>query len=154
MAGELATIGMLFAYGVETVAGTKPTSFTKIEGALNLPEIPLEPQQIDVTPLDETTAHRFIPGLANDGNAKGIQFNLNDAFKTAWGSMMTAYGNLTSGLSMWYEFYHPGMTDGFFFTGTPSELGFGGADVDSPNTVTGYVTANEIKGWSTAVTPS
>lgn len=154
MAGELSTIGMLFAYGVETTAGTKPATFTKIEGAIALPEIALEPQQIDVTPLDEKLAHRYIPGLSNDGTAKAIQYNLNDAFKTAWGSMRTAYANLGTGLSMWFEFYHPGMTDGFFFTGEPAELGFGGAGVDAANTVNAYVTPNEIKGWSTAVVPS
>lgn len=151
---ELSTIGMLFAYGVETTAGTKPSSFTKIEGAISLPEFALEPQQIDVTPLDETIAHRYIPGLANDGSAKAIQFNLNDTFKTAWETMITAYGNLTGGKAMWFEFYHPGMTDGFFFTGVPAELGFGGASVDAANTVNAYVTPNEVKGWDTAVTPA
>ena len=151
---ELSTIGMYFSYGVESVAGTKPATFTKIPGALTLPEFALEPQQIDVTPLDETTAHRYIPGLANDGTAKAIQFNMNDTFKTAWAAMMTAYGNLGAGLSMWFEFYHPDMTDGFFFTGVPASLGFGGATVDSANTINAYVTPNTIKGWSTAVTPS
>ena len=151
---ELSTIGMVFAYGVETTAGTCPASFTKIEGSMNLPEFALEPQQIDVTPTNETTAHRFIPGLANDSAAKGIQFNNNDAFQTAWGSMMTAYGNLGAGLSMWFEFYHPSMTKAFFFTGKPSDLGFGGADVDAAHNVTGYITPNIIKGWLTAVAPS
>ena len=151
---ELSTIGMKFAYGVETTAGTKPSSFTKIDGAISLPEFSLEPQQIDVTPLDETTSHRYIPGLANDGTAQAIQFNMNDAFKTAWGAMMTAYGNLGAGLSMWFEIYHPNMTDSFFFTGVPSKLGFGGASVDAANTINAYVTPNIIKGWDTAVVPA
>lgn len=154
MAGELSTIGMKFAYGIETTAGTKPASFTAILGALTLPEFPLEPQQIDVTPLDETVAHRFIPGLANEGSAKAIQFNLNDAFKTAWNTMVTAYEGLGSGLSMWFEFYHPDMTDGFFFTGAPAELGFGGGAVDAANTINAYITPNEIKGWEAKVVPA
>lgn len=151
---ELSTIGMLFSYGVETTAGTKPSTFTKIEGALSLPEFAREPQQIDVTPLDETSDHRYVPGLANDGTAKAIQFNMNDTFETAWGSMMTAYGNLGAGLSMWFQFSHPKMTNGFFFTGEPAALGFGGAAVDSALNINAYITPKKIIGKDTKVVPS
>lgn len=151
---ELSTIGMLLGYGVETVAGTKPTSFTKFEHGNNLPERNLEPQSIDVTPLSELKAHRFVPGLANDSTPIGIQFNMNDTSKTAWDAMVTAFQNRGSGLSMWFEFYHPDLTDGFFFTGEPVSLGFGGADVDAAFNVTGYIVPNEIKDWLTAVVPA
>lgn len=151
---ELSTIGMLFSYGVETTAGTKPATFTKIAGALSLPEFAREPQQIDVTPLDETSDHRYIPGLANDGTAKAIQFNMNDAFETAWDAMVTAYSGLTDGKAMWFQFSHPDMAKGFFFKGKPAPLGFGGATVDSALNINAYITPNKIVGKDTKVVPS
>lgn len=151
---ELSTIGMLLGYGIETTAGTKPASFTKFEHANNLPERNLEPQTIDVTPLSELVSHRYIPGLANDSSPIGIQFNNNNVSKAAWDAMVAAYAGKDDGKAMWFEFYHPDLTDGFFFTGEPVALGFGGADVDSALNVTGYIVPNEIKKWSTAVAPA
>lgn len=151
---ELSTIGMLLGYGLETVAGTKPAAFTKFEYGNSLPERNLEPQTIDVTPLSETVSHRFIPGLANDSSPIAIQFNMNDTSQAAWETMVSAYAGRGAGLSMWFEFYHPDLSDGFFFTGEPVALGFGGADVDSALNVTGYIIPNSIKKWDTAVVPA
>lgn len=151
---ELSTIGMLLGYGLETVAGTKPAAFTKFPYAITLPERNLEPQAIDVTPLSETTSHRFVPGLANDSSPIAIQFNMNDTSQAAWEAMVSAYAGRGAGLSMWFEFYHPDLSDGFFFTGEPVALGFGGADVDSALNVTGYIIPNSMKKWDTAVTPA
>ncbi len=151
---ELSTIGMSLAWGVETTLGTKPATFTKFPYAITMPERNLEPQAIDVTPLSETTSHRFVPGLANDSSPIGIQFNMNDTAQTAWEAMVSAYAGLSGGKAMWFEFYHPDLTDGFFFTGEPVALGFGGADVDSALNVTGYIVPNVIKKWDTAVSPT
>lgn len=152
---DLSTIGMLFGYGVETTADTCPTSFTALKGAISLPEFSLEPQQIDTTPIDETLAHRFVPGLANDGGSKSIEFNNNDEFQTKWASVLSDYETAkASGKAMWFTFYHPDMEKAFFFTGEPTRLGFGGASVDSANTVQAHIVPNIIKGWLVAVKPA
>lgn len=152
---DLSTIGMLFGYAAETTHGTCPTAFTLIEGALSLPEFNLTPQQIDVTPLDETVAHRYIPGLANDSGAKTISFNNNDTFQGKWDTLLSAYETAkSSGKDIWFTFYHPDMAKAFFFTGIPTPIGFGGAAVDAGHTVSANVIPHEIKGWLTAVKPA
>lgn len=54
-----------------------------------------------------------------------------------------------SSKSTWYEISIPGR-DSFYFTGTPADLGFSGASINSVQTIHGYVVPNVISGFATA----
>ena len=155
MAISLSTAGILFGYGVETTAGTKPTSFTQIERAMSLPALNPQPESLDVTPLDAKEWKEYISGLKDTGGAVAIRFSLNDDLKTTWGAFVEAYNTaMASGKTTWAEFYIPGMKDAFFFACEPIPLGFGGAEVNAHLEVEAYITPTGNIGWDTAVVPA
>ena len=152
---DLSTAGIKFAYAVETTAGTKPSAFTAIAGAKSIPEMNPEPATLETTSLDATVWKTYIAGLKDPGGALGITFNDNDTLQTAWAAFKSAYDTAkASNLATWVEFYVPGMTNAFYMTVDVSELGFGGAEVDSVLENTGYIVPNGNIGWATAIVPS
>ncbi len=155
MAIDLSTAGILLGYGAETTAGTKPTAFTKVSSVKSLPDFNPEPSTLETTTLEATEWKTYIDGLKDPGGALGIGVNMTEAFKTEWDGIYSAYKTAAeTGKKMWWEFYVPGLTDGFFFTGNPSPLGFAGAEVDSVLENTAYVTPNGNIGWDTAIKPT
>lgn len=155
MAIDLSTAGILLGYAAETVAGTKPTAFTKVPGAKSLPDFNPEPSTLETTTLEATEWKTYIDGLKDPGGALGITFNMTDAFHKVWDDIMDAYtAAKASGKSIWWVFYVPGLEKSFFFTGNPSPLGFAGAEVDSVLENTAYVTPTGNIGWGTKVAPT
>lgn len=155
MAIELSTAGILFGYAVETEAGTKPSAFTHIAGAKSLPDMNPEPSTLETTPLDATEWRTYIDGLKDTGGALSISFNHTQEFHEAWDALYDEYKTAkSSGKAVWWEFYIPGLSKAFFFTGNPSELGFAGAEVDSVLETSVYVVPTGHIGWSTAIKPA
>lgn len=151
----LSTAGMQLAYGVETTAGTKPTSFTIVQGATSISEISSEKEQIEVTPLSAEEYKEYVGGLADPGGTWEIGFNESNVLHEEWGNIVAAYKTANaSGLRMWFEAYHPKMEEAFFLIGEPNILGFGGAEVSSAFTNTGRVTINKVEGWDEKVVPT
>ena len=133
MANALSTAGMLVKYCVEASSGSRPTfGYTEIPGCKSIPALFNDPNTLQSTPLSATKNHTYIPGLSDSGGSVAITVNDYPAFRTAWNACVTAFGNLSGGKQMWFEFYYPDTNmDSFFFPGEPLPLGFGGADVDS-----------------------
>lgn len=155
MAIELSTAGILLGYAVETVAGTKPTAFTRIPGVKSLPDFNPEPSTLETTPLDAVEWKTYIDGLKDPGGALSISVNMTEEFQEIWDDIMTAYNSAKSaGKKVWWEFYVPGLTKGFFFTGNPAPLGFAGAEVDSVLENSVYVVPTGDIGWASAVKPT
>lgn len=152
---SLSTAGILFGYGVETINGTKPTTFTQIERAMSLPSLNPTPEPLEVTPLDATEWKEYINGLKDTGGALSIKFSLNDALKNEWAKFVSAYETAKeSNLNTWVVFYIPGMADSFFFTCEPAPLGFGGAEVNAHLEIEAFVTPTGNIGWDTAAKPT
>lgn len=156
MAIELSTAGITVKWAVEATANTRPTSgYTKLSGVKSISEFNPEPNQIDVTPLDEETWHRYIPGLKDVGGAQQLTVNDYDDFRTSWDALMTAYTTASStGKGLWIEYNVPGITSkpSFFYRAVPQDLGFNGAEVDSAFENVVYLTPNMIAGWAAAST--
>lgn len=154
MAIELSTAGIVVKWAVETTAGTMPTTgFAAITGVKSIPEFNPEPPTLDVTPLEETEWHRYIPGLRDAGGAVGLTVNDYDDFRTSWSALLSAWTTAkASGKALWIEYNVPGLTgdNSFYYTATPSELGFGGAEVDAVYENVAYLTPNKIHGWDAA----
>lgn len=155
MAIELSTAGILVGYAAEATAGTKPAAFTKIPGAKSLPDLSGEPSALETTPLDATEWKTYIAGLKDAGGTLQITFNLTAELQTKWAALVSAYETAAAEeKATWFEFYIPGLTNAFYFTGVPVPLGFGGAEVDSVLEITAYVAPSGNIGWSTAVAPT
>lgn len=151
MANEFSTAGITLKYAVEATAGTRPTSgFTAIPGIKSMPEFNPEPSSLEVTDLSDTIWKRYIDGLKDPGGALGFLANFTSDFKTAWQAMYTAAETaLATNKATWFEIAIPNM-DSFYFAGRPSELGFGGAEVDAVAEVTAYITPNQVAGFAAA----
>ena len=155
MAVSLSTAGILVGYAEETVADTKPTTFTHIPRAMSLPDFNPAPNNIDVTPLDAEAYKEYVAGLRDLGSSMAITFSLNDQFMTLWDGIVSKYDTLVaSGKTLWMEFWIPKMSKAFFFQFQPTPLGFKGASPDSHLEIDAYVTPTGHVGWSEAVKPT
>ena len=152
---DLSTIGMRLGYAVETTAGTKPDAFTWLKGAKSLPEMNSEPETIESTTFDELQFRTYIDGLQDTGGALAIGFNMTEDLLTTWDKVYSDYSTAKDdNKSTWWVFWHPGLSKSFFFRGNPSQLGWGGAEVNALLETNVYVTPVGDIGWQTAIEPT
>lgn len=153
MAGELSTLGIKVKYCIETTAGTRPTSsFTELVGVVSVPEQNSAPNGLDCTPLSETIAHRYIPGLKDNGTDFSMNVNFTASMKTAWESLVTsATSAWASNKATWWEVNVPNFGS-YFFSGLPQTLGLPALEVDSVFQGDVHITPYETVGWANAST--
>ena len=153
MALEISTAGISVKYVAETTAGTRPTAgYTAIPNIKETPDFNPEPSTLEVTDLSDTVWKRYIAGLKDPGGAIQFTANLTSGFKTAWETLVTAYGTAkAAGKAIWFEIAVPTIGS-FYFAGIPSELGISGMQVDAVAEVSAYITPNQIHGWDTSST--
>lgn len=153
MALELSTAGITLNYCVETTAGTRPTSgYTNIPNIKSIPDFNPAPSTLDVTDLSDTEWKRYIPGLKDVGGSIEFGANLTKAFKTAWETLVSAYGTAAAAspaLATWFEVKVPEFGS-FYFAGMPVNLGLSSAEVDSVFEGNVYIIPNQIHGWDTS----
>lgn len=70
----LSTLGITFGYGVETTAGTKPTSFKELSRINAIGGINVEAEQIDASALKDAIT-RYIQGRADTGGSFPVTVN-------------------------------------------------------------------------------
>ena len=120
MEAGISTLGITFGYGVEATAGTKPTTFTKLNRINNIGGITIEPEQIDASALEDAVT-RYVKGRADTGGTFPITVNLTPETKEEWETLITAYKGLSGGKRMWFETIVPGFEDAFFVVAQPPE---------------------------------
>lgn len=155
MALDFISAGMAVKYCVETTAGTRPTTgYTEIPGVKSIPEFGGEPNTVQTTTLAAKKFHTYVMGLQDPGGSIGLTVNDRSDFRTAWATLMTAYSGLTDGKQIWFEFAYPEDSgiESFYFTGTPAELSFGGAEVDEVLENTAYIVPTGEPVWAAAST--
>lgn len=142
MAINLSTIGVQLGYAVEQTAGTRPTTgYTRIYGAKSTPSLNPSPDTLETTTLDELEYRTYIDGLKDLGGALEFTFNLTEELITAWDTLMTAYETAkATGKATWFVIIIPGLTEAFFFTGNPSNMGLPETTVNSVLEITNYIT--------------
>lgn len=146
---DLSSAGVTFQYCVETTAGTRPTTgYTVLTGITSIPDLNPEPSNLETTTLDELEYRTYIPGLKDVGGAIAIGANNTQAFQTEWSALVeAAETGKTTGLSTWFAVVIPGLTNSFYFAGTPSPLGLSAIEVDSVLSIEAYITPSSIAGW-------
>lgn len=151
---DLSSAGVTFQYCVEKTAGTRPTTgYTVLTGITSIPDLNPEPSNLETTTLDELEYRTYIPGLKDVGGAIAIGANNTEAFQTEWSALVeAAETGKTTGLSTWFAVVIPGLTNSFYFAGTPSPLGLSAIEVDSVLSIEAYITPSSIAGWQTAPT--
>ena len=152
MAIDLSTAGVTVQYAAETTAGTKPTTgYTKIPGIKAIPDLNPEPSGLDTTTLEATEWKTYIQGLKDPGGALQFTANNTEEFQTAWATLVEAYNTaIAGGKETWFAVIVPGLTNSFYFSGKPSDLGLSAIEVDAVLEIQPYITPHKIGGWDTA----
>lgn len=121
MNAGISTVGVTFSYGVETVAGQKPTTFTQLHRINDLPEVNLEPETIDASALEDTT-EKSIPGRSSTGGSFPVVVNFEDETEAEWEELISAFNGLSGGKRMWFQTSSPHLTKSFFMVAQPPKV--------------------------------
>lgn len=145
----ISTAKTKFSYCVESIAGTRPTSgYTHIHNCRSIPDFNTEPAQLDTTTLDNEEWMSNCPGLKDVGGAKPFTFLNNSETRQEWADFVTAYTTgKAAGLETWICIQTPDNA-AFYFSGEPANLGYGGAEVNNVQEVTGYVSVSKVIGYA------
>ena len=149
MSNGLSTAGVKLYYAPETVANTRPTTYTsQLAGLKEIPDMAPAPETLETTTLDALEYKTYINGLKDLGGSLGFTFNFTQAFISAWESMMTTFTGLGTGLGMWFKISIPGITKALYFKGIPTTLGMPGIGVNAVLEITAYITPNDGLIWA------
>lgn len=161
MAGEISSAGIDILYAPEATVNVRPTTGykRKATGAtqniadyvIGISGLGADYDMYDVTPLSETSRHRFVKGLQNNDGSIELDANINPISRADWDAIVAEYAALTGGKSLWFEFILPGDTDGFFVRAEPLPMRF--PDVEAASAVQGAIqlVENLCDGFQTAV---
>lgn len=141
---NLSTAGIHLYYAVEGTAGTRPTQksdYTDLVGVKSTPSLNPSPEALETTSLNETEYKTYIDGLKDLGGALEFTWNLTQELVTLWEALMTAYEEAkTAGKATWFLIDIPGLTEGLYFKGNPSDMGSPETAVNSVLEITNYIT--------------
>lgn len=150
MAIDLTTAGVHLKYAVEATAGTRPTTgYTDIPGVKSTPSLNPAPEALDATTLNEEEYIVYVQGLKDLGGSLEFNFNLTQAFLTAWETLVTASETgKASSKATWFEIMIPGLTNSVFFKGVPADAGLPAMEVNSVLETTAYITPTGEPTWA------
>ena len=139
---NLSTAGIHLKYAVEVTAGTRPTAnYIDLLGVKSTPSLNPAPETLETTDLNQTEYKTYVDGLKDLGVALEFSFNLTQVFIEAWDELMTAYeAAKVAGKSVWFLIDIPGLTEGWYFKGNPSNLGLPETAVNSVLETVAYIT--------------
>ena len=144
MAINLSTAGIHLKYAVEETAGTRPTAATNyidLVGVKSTPSLNPAPDTLETTTLNETEWKTYIDGLKDLGGALEFTFNLTEELVGIWETLMTSYATAkAAGKAVWFLIDIPGLTQGLYFPGNPSDMGIPETEVNSVLEITNYIT--------------
>lgn len=114
----VSTLGITFGYGIETTAGTKPTTFTRLTRINSIGGITIENEQIGSSALEDLVSS-YVRGRSDTGGSFSVTVNFTPDTKTEWEKVITDFAALTGGKKMWFETIIPRFTDSFFVVAQP-----------------------------------
>ena len=110
----LSTLGIKFAYAVETTAGTKPSAFTWLERCNNIAGIALSTETIDASALEDYVTKK-VAGRQDSGDSWAVTFNYTEEVEAQLMDMISAYNTgKASNLRTWFEVWIPNSTKAFY----------------------------------------
>lgn len=119
MEAGISTLGITFGYGVETTAGTKPTTIKQLHRINSIGGITIENEQIDASAVEDFVS-RYVRGRADTGGSFPIGVNFTRETKEEWADVISEYATAEeSGLRMWFETIIPGFDEAFFVVAQP-----------------------------------
>ena len=115
----VSTLGITFGYGVETEAGTKPTTFNQLTRINAIGGVGIENEQIDASALEDMVS-RYVQGRGDTGGSFPIGVNFTQETQVEWATLIEEYKTAKdSGKRMWFETIIPGFDEAFFAVAQP-----------------------------------
>ena len=115
----ISTLGITFGYGVETAAGTKPSTFTQLSRINAIGGITIENEQIDASALEDAVS-RYVQGRADTGGSFNVTINATPETVAEWEALIQSYKTAAaSGNRMWWQTIVPGFEKSFFVVAQP-----------------------------------
>lgn len=115
----ISTLGITFGYGVETEAGEKPGTFTRLHRINSIGGITIENEQIDASAIDDFVS-RYVRGRADTGGSFPVGVNFTPETKDEWKTIISSYSTAEkAGKRMWFETVIPGFDEAFFIVAQP-----------------------------------
>ena len=115
----VATLGVTFGYGIESAAGTKPTSFVQLHRINSIGGVTVENEQIDASALEDMVS-KYIRGRGDTGGSFPVGVNFTPQTKDEWKTVISEYSKIeNSGKRMWFETMIPGFDEAFFVVAQP-----------------------------------
>ena len=145
---ECTTVGMKFAYCVETTAGIRPTAgYTALNGIVSVGAITITQNPLQVT-LPAETKYRYLKGKDDiSGEVEVVMYN-EDTYVKGWEDMKTAAATArAAGKRTWFVFLPEGNHKAFAFTASPGILGSGGLSDNMIYEINTSLTVEDIGGY-------
>lgn len=115
----ISTLGVVFSYGVETTAGTKPAAFTTLPRCNEISGIELSTETIDASALEDFQS-RYIAGRQDTGGDWNVTFNItNETIPLIETMMSDAATALAESKRTWFQVSAPNLNKAFFVVGQP-----------------------------------
>lgn len=151
----LSSLGITFSYGVETTAGTKPTSFKLLTRINEIGEVTVEPEAIDASALEDKQT-RNIAGRDTVSDTVTVTVNRTSETIAEWKKVIEDYEALAgTGKRMWFQEITPGLEKAeFVIAQPPSALPISGKSQNELLTMEINLIIEEMVGEDTKVEPS
>lgn len=152
----ISTLGVKLFYGVETVAGTKPASFTQLTRINSIGGLTITSENIDASALEDEVT-RYVAGRGDADGSIAVTVNLTQDTISEWETLISASATAkASNLATWFEVYSPSLGgDSFFIVAEPpTAIPMPETNQNELWTVEMTLTVNEYKGMDTAVIPN
>lgn len=151
----ISTVGVIFSYAVETTAGTKPSTWTKLTRINAIGGINIDTEEIDASALEDEI-ERSIAGRGSTGGNFTVTINVTNDTITEWETLISAAATAkTASKQTWFQTSFPNLTKSYFVVAEPP------AKIPQPEVAqNGLLTAemtltiNEYKGLDTKVAPT
>lgn len=150
----ISTLGVKFGYAVETVAGTKPTSFKWLPRCTEIGEIGLDTETIDVSALEDYQT-RYIAGRQDTGGDWSVTFWITPETRPLLHAMMQeSAAGLLDNKRTWFEVWNPNDTEAVYVIGQPgTKIPFGGATQNEGYSGSIVIAIDEYKEYDDAIEP-
>ena len=151
----VSTLGVLFGYGVETVAGTKPEKFTLLTRINQIGGISIDVETIDASALEDKV-EKTVAGRGSTGGTFTVTVNVTDETLEEWEALIEAYKTgKTGGKSTWFETIIPTLQKAFYVVAEPpTTIPQPEFDQNGLLAVEMTLTINDYKGPDTPIKPT
>ena len=115
----VSTLGITFGWGVETTAGTKPTTFKELSRINSIGGITIENEQIDASAIKDLVS-RYIQGRGDTGGSFPVGVNYTPTTLTEWEEVISTYNTAKeTGKRIWWETIIPGFEKAEYVVAQP-----------------------------------